>query len=216
MKSVSALLLFLSCQCQAGPVDSSDSPTETGSSVPACEDAEAILTEGGMNTGFVRCSSGAVNRKQAIPVSAEDYVVEIPPCGQQVEGSCTVDEDCADAPSGYCYQGGGTYGFPPFCDCTYLCTSDEDCGGDQACVAPEAHDLPLAWPICVQADCKQDADCTSGQCGVASVRDCGFGQLSLVCRTSMDECDDASDCNDGNWNCFSYEEHLVCTPDACD
>lgn len=159
-----------------------------------------------------------MNRVEAVPVTLDgSYSAEVPPCHHAYfEGNCTSDDECNYKPHGYCELSGGNNGFPPICNCTYLCSDDADCSDGEVCLSPEAHDLPLVWPVCVEAECRTNSECPSSQCGVASIPNCGHGEAKMVCRTAMDECNDATDCSGGEKNCFSFEDRLVCASDACD
>jgi hypothetical protein len=219
-----ALLLTLcACRCGEPPVDSApvDSPPRDSAlaNTGPCEDPAPILARDGAETGYVRCVDGSVNRVAAVPLGG-DYSEEPVTCEEWVEYGCDSDEECQDPPGGHCAQNGGTFGFPPSCDCTWICASDADCGATEICLPPEVHKLSqLNWPICVPAHCRTGERCSSGECAVFTLLDCGWGLAELRCREESDECRSNWECENtsgGGDYCWKYDGPVTCQFAACD
>ena len=198
----------------SGPATDPEVSTDGPSTEPiVCE--EALLFDGvglgaGVETGFVRCSDGAINRaevRDTIPTGAQ-----IPTCDMVnvYDYSCTEDADCAGVdggPDGVCGQ--EWVGGSDACHCEYPCERDADCGQGQACLQSWTQ-----WgrPHCVSVvDCFSDADCPSGQCGLIAWTPSVGTALTLACRTDDDECRSNADCDPGQqefcgdqdtWSCY--------------
>src|SRR5262245_2424199 len=65
-----------------------------------CPDPTPVLNSKGQDTGYIRCSDGAINRESAqrceVPVTA-------PACkGTEDSRSCDSAANCSEAPNGFC------------------------------------------------------------------------------------------------------------------
>jgi hypothetical protein len=124
--------------------------TETGE---PSSDCEPILQEDRTPSGFELCTqSGDVVR-----ASSQTCTNPYPPSNADscVYGICTSDDDCQGAAYGACQLFGD---FPPSCACVYGCTGDVACGPGFLCMCAPVDE----GTICVEADCRTDADCPAG------------------------------------------------------
>jgi len=127
-------------------------------------------------------------------------------------GPCPEDEVCHKTPGGSCA-------------CQRLCGGDADCLDAETCACafrapPEVsyggYGFVSSIPRCRPGDCRTDADCEGGRCGV-SVGVCG-GIEGFWCHTAEDECEGPEQCtamdpllqrcafdkDDGRWVCAGY------------
>jgi hypothetical protein len=213
-------LMLAACTCgpaerERAPPDSSAGDGEPVDQGP-CVDPQPILTVDGAATGYERCADGSVNRVENGVVLGGDYGGDVPECEDHVAyRNCDADADCQDPPGGHCAKV-GPYLFPASCECTWPCASDIDCTANEVCLPPEVHDLPLSWPLCVPAKCRTGATCSSGECAVATLRDCGWGMAELRCRKDTDTCRSNLECDEGAHFCWAYGDHMECEYEACD
>lgn len=160
-------------------------------------------------SGYRYCWEGDRYRGAIDRVEAVDCVTD----PHDIVGACDTtlsDADCSDdseCDGGIC--GLGAWGTS--CECYATCATDDDCAADEACVCA-AFALEMgavrrtgAWNQCVAADCRSDADCASGSCGLAKDL-CDWGPRHLACRTETDACRADEDCDDictydGAWGC---------------
>lgn len=84
-----------------------------------------------------------------------------------------------------------------FAGCYYPCLIDDDCGAGFACVCATDYGVQgiVPYNTCVAAECRQSADCGSGQC-MLTFDDCG-GPVRLTCVTDDAECSSDLDCGEG-------------------
>ncbi len=169
-----------------------------------CEPArQADGTRSGFDT--CRAADGAfasLNRIESVACSGDPRAT-VPACVDthgDAYGDCVTDADCLD--EGVCgHLANGWAG----CECWSVCTSDAECGAEEACLcalspipsAPYATSVLHAATAnqCVPARCRTGADCESGECG-ASFSPCG-GIIGFYCRTKSDECRGQDDCGSG-------------------
>ena len=91
------------------------------------------------------------------------------------------------------------------------CASDEDCGNGKACLIGQLVNV-RAYNVCVDATCHFDAECETGECGLAQTVDSGCSKVRrLACRTPQDSCRDDSECTSSF--CFALEETWICWHD---
>jgi hypothetical protein len=217
---LSFLIFLAACQCEA-PVDETQEVEEETQEVDSepvpeevgCDEPEEILTAAGDATGFERCADGSVNRVQAdTSFDLETYDELVPPCpeGGSAHGGCETDSECTAYPIGRCYE--HTHYFGQWCRCTYLCSSNNDCNG-RVCVPGEL--LPYGWSRCTEATCGSNADCESGECGLATIGQDYVVEHVLACRTEQDECRTNQDCQDSpGWEnyCEPADGRWTCVP----
>ena len=138
--------------------------------VPANACVGAPVLHQGRHTGFVTCPDGAINRlfptagwAAAAEPSTEVHAYSFLPVCESTP--------CDAAPAGVC---GSLYdGQTPYGVCTYGCDADADCTPGQACLPPSvgsdrgfvAMDPLLGRGICVDAGCRESADCATSECG---------------------------------------------------
>jgi len=180
-----------------------------------CAGATPIMTDG-KYSGYLRCPDGTINRDT--PVGCDAINME-PACkGTEESLGCTVDADCVDGPNGRCvsrpFEQGG---LNDYCGCVYSCQSDDECDAGQVCVCsgvvPTNHDSP----VCAPANCTENSDCDSGECGISSFETgCGLA-VALACRDDDDACRLDSECGQG-LSCTLGESSLLewqCTGPGC-
>lgn len=174
----------------SGVVDGGDG----SSAASGCGAAVPILTADGEETGFVRCSDGAINRAQALGTAPD---IPDPRCaGDEDVVACTADDDCTARDHGACLSVQADWGSE--CACVYACERDEDCEDGQICLPPGVLPGGGDHSRCVSAACAQDADCESGECG-ASAFDDGCGpSWSVACRSPADTCRVDTECDEGD------------------
>jgi hypothetical protein len=205
-------LLVLTLGCAGCPSsDTPDSPPAGDSDplVTGCEDPQPILSEAGTATGYEQCADGSVNRVSVVAVDKALYEDDLPACAAEPEDAgCHEHADCTEAAEGRCV--GLINEFVNYCDCTYLCSLDSDCGADEICLAPEANGTRYRWPRCVPATCTTGADCASGECGVAGSQYQSEVHYALACRNGpeVDACRTDEFCRQ------SDEPGDVCWPDV--
>ncbi|MCB9780702.1 MAG: ferritin-like domain-containing protein [Alphaproteobacteria bacterium] len=180
--------------------DDGDSGGSTSTTDLGCAGGTAILGPDGVNTGYVTCPDGSVDR-----VSAEsmDPTHALPACeGTEEVRDCETDADCTDGENGTCVSAVESYyyydGYGPSttCGCVYSCKSDADCGAGKACLPVAAAGHAIDHNRCVDAACTTGADCASGACGVSTYHDgCGW-DIQLTCRTGSDLCRSSDECAD--------------------
>lgn len=157
-----------------------------GTAAWSCQDAPLLPDQ---DTGFFRCTDGSIHRTEAktCPSKLPTAAVCGDPSGDPL-GSCKMDADCKDAPNGYCMQSFGGAGI--FCNCSYGCTSDQECQSGQICACGDS------IGVCVTTTCVTDADCGVGSAclsyTVASA--CSASSLGFACTTAGDECKGDADC----------------------
>jgi hypothetical protein len=180
-----------------------------------------LLNDLGEPTGIELCEDGSTHRASDQACSAP---TNIPACaGTEDEMQCSSDSECTQAANRRCASHLNMSDGSTLCGCVYICTSDSDCGEGFACLCagdlPAEHNttvgdypgvharysLPSApYPHCVRADCNTDADCPSGECGIA-VHDDGCGpSATLACRLASDACRSHEDCAAGS-SCTAEE-----------
>jgi hypothetical protein len=177
----------------AGDSSSATSSTSSGISL-RCVDPQAVTNPDGSLTPFVKCADGSVDRPGG---GVCDPTINNTPTCPLPTPLCSVDGDCTTGPNGHCiyWAGGDNKG----CECTYGCTTDADCGPESACVCAGASDA-IAYSRCVHAtECRVDADCASGECGLSwgpeirSDNKCPVFP-ELRCRSAQDACRSNVDC----------------------
>jgi len=151
----------------------------------------------GQPTGYVVFGDGSVNRAAVVPVdpSITDAMIRL--CqdqGRYPGGECALDGDCGDSDRDRCVYVDNE--FVAWCECATFCSLDSDCGAGEVCVPPAAKDSAYAWPECAPAGCTTDADCASGECGVASMDYQSERYVELGCRTPGDNCRTNADCRE--------------------
>jgi hypothetical protein len=124
-------------------------------------------------------------------------------------GPCATDADCTELPHGFC-QVGYSDGFP-YCECSYGCTTDAECGAGKICLCGGAIGK------CVPATCTSDADCASGLC--ASYNDYSIdyncGMTRFACQSLADECASHLDCPGEGLLCLYQNGRRVCGDEDC-
>src|SRR5262245_41352147 len=98
----------------------SSGQSSAGSGQPLCEGAAPILGTNGMDTGFVRCADGTIQRVAALSC---DTKIDAPACaGNELSLFCVSDADCTTFPHGKCVHFEANFKMPgPYCDCVYSC-----------------------------------------------------------------------------------------------
>lgn len=199
---------------QAGATSTAGAGGTTATITRTCEDPMPLLQEDGSESGFVRCKDGSLNHDKVIetcqPVPSQD---QCDPNAGYV-GSCKTSADCTEHAVGYCFVNFPIPSGMPYCACRYQCQTDADCAPGQICACGSDGD----WPTCIDVgNCKESADCPSGECGVSYYSDgCGGGS-KLECRTDSDQCRVVADCNTDNVSCSkSFDaDNWVCTTYTC-
>ncbi len=210
---VLTILLFALVGC-----DRADSGAPPTAPTPTCEDPQRINAAVGIPSGYVRCADGSVDRVAVVPVDPSIYDARITLCQDRSSawtGQCHTDGDCGDPGEDRCIYVDNEFG--SWCECTTLCSRDEDCDQGQACISPAATGSRYAWPTCVTASCTTGADCESGECGVAAMDYQSETYFALACRTPDDRCRTNDDCEnssepgdlcrpweDGVWQCTRW------------
>ncbi len=130
----------------------------------------------------------------------DDYVIP-----EGLTGPCVRDADCGAGAEGRCIRGLG------FTCCTYQeCVSDADCGAGAVCACGVG---PLEQNRCVEAGCRQDADCPGGRCALSrniGYSD-GFDGYIYECVYPTDECVPNQPCEGGgvggvcNWGDYGVD-----------
>jgi hypothetical protein len=102
---------------------------------------------------------------------------------------CQKNADCVDGPNGRCEV--YTSGTETFTQCSYACSTDADCGIDEACECMgEAR-------ACVPARCRSDADCAPGHaCARFAYEDWCDVEPQYACTTDADTCRTEQECDD--------------------
>ncbi len=198
----------------SGSGSGGEGTTDTPIATDLCVDPVAVTDPNtGADSGFVRCADGTLNRSTAVatvPAYAGSACI-----GDEEYLSCTTDADCTAAPYGFCAHEDLVPSDEASCGCVYSCTTDDDCGDGSACV-PKNIGPRVYATVCVPADCRTDADCDSGECGLSSYND-GCGTTTrLQCRDDrVDECRADTDCAD---QCASSDDHarFECRTTNCD
>lgn len=211
MRPVSFLfLLFLPAPCHpekdsggdpSVPRDSSaledtSIPADTSVAPPPCASPTDILTGSGEPTGFVRCADGSIDRVQVVPIVLGEDAEPYDPCMTDAvqPTPCMEDADCTAMTHGYCVGAYRSLSYSCWCD--YLCSTDEECGTERACIPAEVWGAdPHRRPLCEPALCSTDSDCPSGECGLAH-------DGSLACRTPADVCRADADCTENSYFCL--------------
>lgn len=141
-------------------------------------------------TGWVQDRDGTVHRAS---VTRCDAAIEQASCaGTEQYTSCKTDQDCTDHPHGKCVTGFGQVG--TYCGCEYSCASDDDCGVGEVCVCKGAGNLSERHSVCAPAECRTDADCPEGPCGLSTYHDGCSEHVALACRTKDDVCHSDAEC----------------------
>ncbi len=96
--------------------------------------------------------------------------------GAAAAGTCVVDNDCSDLPTGYCLNA----------RCVYRCLQDSDCADNQVCFCVGAFDN-----LCIEASCRTNVDCPGEAGCVASQRG---ADTVAACQESNDACERDSEC----------------------
>lgn len=128
-----------------------------------------------------------------------------------VGGDCQLHADCTAGINGRCSLGQiGAY-------CSYdMCFSDAQCGDNQVCSCDGAYFSGANE--CVSANCRVNADCTSGHCAPSYGCLQGGAPEGWFCRTAADECTADADCmNNLNGRCAysSTLSHWACEYGVC-
>ena len=97
------------------------------------------------------------------------------------EGNCNGLVECADGSINRMAAA------PAIINNSNLCTTDADCGEDQACLV-EIGSEDWMDAQCVPASCNTGVDCASGECGVGVHFDGCSLWGALACRTADDDC----------------------------
>ncbi|HWB73438.1 MAG TPA: hypothetical protein VG755_00755, partial [Nannocystaceae bacterium] len=156
-------------------------PIPPGMSPPLCSTPTPILqtsVDGDVPTGLELCGDGRLHRYAAIaceylPTFAGD-------CDPSMGGTCMTDDDCTDAPHGYCR--GGSFE-DPGCRCEYGCATDADCGEGELCLCQGIDSK------CVTANCTHDADCMGYTCTLGyDARVCDDSLVYFACEGPADTC----------------------------
>ncbi len=193
--------LFLFLLACGEDTTTTDTTPDTPSTLPEpCETPQRIEAPSGHPTGFVRYADGSVNRPTVVPVEPHLYDEGIDHCEDHLAAnwgsSCWIDADCGEPARKRCVHLQNEFG--AWCSCIGLCSRDSDCGDGYICLWPPAKNSGYDWPECVRAHCTTDADCPSGECGVASLDYQSERYAELGCRTPEDECRTNGDCDRGN------------------
>ena len=191
MTRLSALwlgLLFASCSPDPSRVCGTDDGLDGRQPSAGCE--MRVRGDGDPPTGIETCADGSLNRF-ASPSCPLCYDVAV--CGRDDSACqrCAAGETCVEESDG--------------CRCVTVCTSDDDCGADEACMCPGDGGDQVGtreFPICVQAACRRNEDCgAGGLCGIGA-EGCG-GVRGFFCRTPVDQCSTNESCeDDGMPLCF--------------
>ena len=204
------------------PTTQTDTDTDTDTdSAPAveastdlCVDPEPILDPTtGVNSGFVQCADGAINRVFAV-ATVPAYSGSA--CrGDEDSLGCTTDADCSDDVHGFCAH----QDYPPSdetgCGCEYSCATDEECGASYVCI-PQAIAPRVYATRCVPAECATNAGCASTECGLSAYNDGCDTTVRLECRDDrVDACRADDDCDD---QCAVSDDHTAyeCRTTTCD
>lgn len=195
----------------------------TGSVVPgACHDPEAL---GG---GFLRCASGMIHRiapaacdsrlPRAAALSSEElFELEeiarargLTPEQLAPLVPCFADEQCREAPHGYCVS---THGLADaLTQCVYGCVRDEECGSGNLCFCGD----PVG--TCVPGLCESDRDCAGALLCTAYdwAPGCDYGSgVAFACQTYEDECASDADCRGDGRYCGSTGSQRACVSVSC-
>jgi hypothetical protein len=170
---------------------------------PSATTVEAVSTEdppeperrrGG--TGWVKEANGSVHRASETKC---DVTIHQPACGgTESRFFCKTNADCKDGPHGQCSTGMGQIG--TYCACEYACETDAECGNGEACVCMGTGALREDHSVCAKAECKFDADCGEGTCGLSAYHNGCSETVTLACTTKDDACKSDKDCQRGALN----------------
>jgi hypothetical protein len=161
-----------------------------GGSVPSSDCEMAQAEDDGLSVGIELCDDGSLNRF-ASPGCPLCYDVNVCSGTDDACGACADGETCVEGTDG--------------CQCITVCTSDIDCAAGEACLCPGDGGAQFGtrdYPVCVQSECRENADCgDGGLCGVGA-EGCG-GVRGFFCRDLDDECKTSDDCSAEGLNlCF--------------
>jgi hypothetical protein len=173
-----------------------------GGTGEACVDPTPILSAAGEPTGYVRCADGAIDREAAVPAPTE---IDGARCmGTEDIFDCRTDDDCGVRPYGACLTYAGFDSPSTYCACAYACATDADCGDGQICLTAGIVETGTSWSTCVDATCVTNADCASGECGVASYDNgCGYTTMATCRDPSVDDCRVDEECPESYQTCAS-------------
>jgi hypothetical protein len=103
--------------------------------------------------------------------------------------------------------------------CSYdECFTDDDCGAGRLCSCDGGYESGAN--VCVEAECRVNADCLSGRCSPSYGCLLGGGPVGWYCRTTDDRCAADDDCTASpggrcafsvlmrRWDC----EYGICVP----
>jgi len=177
----------------------------------SCENPTAVL-RGGVDTGYVQCADGAINRAQVL--ACPDPIDARACAGTEGHRTCDTDADCTDKPNGYCMGGSGQIG--TYCGCIYPCLSDAECAPNEACICPGVGPRHLNAATCAPAECKVNDDCGSGECGASFYFNGCQVDVALACRDGGDSCHSQTDC-EGFIDCAVARDGQAfeCAPQTC-
>src|SRR5688572_12029577 len=185
---LASLGLSLPLGCGAEDSDSNPSP------LSPCTNSQ---DEGG---GYERCAEGWLHRPRVEVceslVPRADPPMPLPVVAFPPYTACASDAECAARPHGFCAP--FSAGLPPqtFLTCQSGCVTDADCSGSQICLCGS----PVG--TCVEATCRDDADCGEGRCASSTVPGgCSFDTVRFDCQTPDDECVTDADCSSGFQKC---------------
>lgn len=150
------------------------------------EDCDAIVPGAHCEGVEKRCQAGAPCREHGRYCTLDSYNTT----------SCETDGDCTRLRGGKCER----MIVATDCRAADSCSADADCYAGQICLCEHGH------RSCVDANCKQDADCGLGsRCERATL--CGGALQGLYCTTPHDACDPQSRC--GPEAACSYDRALA-------
>jgi hypothetical protein len=199
IRMVSILVVLMGLGC-GGP--------KGGSLADDTVECSILEQASGESSGFERCERGSqvwVNRGEAVECDSE-LRDAVPACDGSYESSeCGVDSDCGMA--GYCAL--GEYGW---CVCETSCETDDDCGAGGACFCQVDSKDPSFGTLgeCRTADCLEDSDCDSAECGASFYGPCSLAG-GAFCRAPDDECRSDTDCAVSGEICMHVDGLFRCS-----
>jgi Cys-rich repeat protein len=196
---------------EEGPGDVGDgSSRESGVGA----DCQAILSQTGLDIGFVMCGDGTRRRRAAVQCPFPPTT----PGATCLSDTCTSDSQCSGSspsyPQGYCLA---AHNIAVYCGCFSGCRQDSDCGAGSIC------ECGVFLGRCVPANCRTNADCGNGFACIGTregVSGNTCNQTSdpfssniarYVCETAADGCRSDQDCkNTGFTTDADLLENGVC------
>jgi hypothetical protein len=160
---------------------------------------------------WVTCDSGVVHREKPGTCTSSLPRPQPQPATATGLDECTSDSECTEKPNGYCHLPPvGFVPVEPHNVCSYGCTTDADCGVNQACRCGDG------IGNCVSSrGCLSDQDCDGTLCSRYDACP-GVPTYDFACQDPADQCQTGQDCTEpGEQFCALEGEHRACAGVVC-